>query len=67
MRIVYRPLINMDTVLVGHHLDNGEVVIDATIKGKAAALVLTEADARNLKTMLDAALFKLTAGGVHGR
>jgi hypothetical protein len=67
MRIVYKPFINMDTVLVGHHIDAGEVVIDATIKGKAAALVLTEADARTLKTMLESALFKLTTGAIHGR
>ena len=67
MRIVYGAFINMETALVGQHLEVGEVVIDAAIKGKPAQLRLSEADARTLKGFLDAALFKLTTGGVHGR
>lgn len=67
MRIVYRPLINMDTDLVGQHLDGREVVIDASVKGRAAELRLSEAEARGLKSMLDAALFKLATGAIHGR
>ena len=67
MRIVYGAFIDLETDLVGQRLDAGTVVIDAAIKGKPAQLRLTEQDARRLKTMLDAALFKITAGGVHGR
>ena len=67
MRIVYRPLINMETVLVGSRIENGEVVIDVTVKGKPAQLVLPQADARALKSMLETALFKATAGGALGR
>jgi hypothetical protein len=66
MRIVYGAFIDMETELVGQRLDGGTVVIDAAIKGKPAQLRLTETDARRLKTFLDAALFKITAGGVRG-
>jgi hypothetical protein len=67
MRIVYGAFIDMETALVGQRLDAGTVVIDAAIKGKPAQLRLSEDDARRLKGFLDAALFKLTTGGVHGR
>jgi hypothetical protein len=67
VRIVYGAFIDMETDLVGQRLDKGTVVIDAAIKGKPAQLRLSEEDARRLKGFLDAALFKLTTGGVHGR
>ena len=59
MRIVYAPFINMDTALTGWHLEGRETVIDASIKGKSAELRLSEAEARDLKAALEAALFKL--------
>ena len=67
MRIVYGAFIDMETDLIGQRLDAGTVVIDAAIKGKPAQLRLTEQDARRLKAFLDAALFKLATGAVHGR
>lgn len=64
MRIVYKPLINLDVALVGHHNEGREIVIDAKLGKKDASLVLTSEEARNLKKALEDALFQQAAKGI---
>ena len=64
MRIVYKPLINLDVALVGHHNEGREVVIDAKLGKKDASLVLSSEEARNLKKALEDALFQLATKGI---
>jgi hypothetical protein len=60
MRIKYPPLIDLDVLLNGWHLEGRHaVVIDAKLGKKDCALVLTEEEARNLKAALETALFQI--------
>ena len=47
MRIIYKPLVNLEVALVGHHNEGREVVIDAKLGKKDASLVLSSEEARN--------------------
>lgn len=60
MRIQYPPLLDLETTLVGFHLDGRKLVVDVKVGKKDAALVLGEDEARNLKKALEDGLFKLS-------
>ena len=60
MRIKYPPLLDLETVLTGSHLDGRHIVVDVKIGKKDASLVLSEEEARNLKKALEDGLFKLS-------
>lgn len=64
MRIVYKPLVNLDVALVGHHNEGREIIIDAKLGKKDASLVLSPEEARNLKKALEEALFTLATKGI---
>jgi len=64
MRIVYKPLIDLDVALVGHHNEGKQVVIEAKLGKKDATLMLTAEEARNLKKALEDALFHMAAKGI---
>lgn len=64
MKIVYRPLIDLEVALVGHHNDNKTIVIEAKIGKKDASLVLSSEEARNLKKALEDSLFALATKGI---
>jgi hypothetical protein len=64
MRIIYKPLVNLEVALVGHHNENRDVVIEAKIGKKDASLVLSTEEARNLKKALEDALFQLATKGI---
>jgi hypothetical protein len=60
MRIKYPPLIDLDVLLTGFHLEGRHtVVIDAKLGKKDCALVLSDEEARNLKAALESALFQI--------
>lgn len=59
MRIKYSPLIDLDVLLNGWHLEGRHVVIEAKLGKKDASLVLSDEEARNLKAALEAALFQI--------
>lgn len=65
MRIVYRPLVDLEVALTGWRLDNKLVTIDAKIGKRDAALILSPEEARNLKKALEDGLFQLATKG-HG-
>jgi len=60
MRIKYPPLLDLETVLTGFHIDGRHVVVDVKIGKRDAALVLAEDEARNLKKALEDGIFKLS-------
>lgn len=60
MRIKYPPLLDLETVLTGSHLEGRLLVVDVKIGKKDAALVLSEDEARNLKKALEDGIFKLS-------
>jgi hypothetical protein len=64
MRIVYRPLVDLEVALVGHHNEGRSVVIEAKLGKKDATLVLAPEEARNLKKALEDSLFQLATKGV---
>jgi hypothetical protein len=64
MQIIYRPLVNLEVALVGHHNEGRTVVIEAKLGKKDASLVLSSDEARNLKKALEDALFDLAKKGV---
>ncbi len=64
MRIVYKPLIDLDVTLTGHKTEGKAVVIEAKIGKKDASLVLSAEEARNLKAALEDGIFRLAAKGL---
>ena len=64
MQIIYRPFVDLEVALVGHHNEGRSVVIDAKLGKKDASLVLSSDEARNLKKALEDALFDLAKKGI---
>jgi len=65
MRIIYKPLVDLEVALVGWRLDGKAVHVEAKIGKRDAALILSAEEARNLKRALEDGLFQLASKG-HG-
>jgi hypothetical protein len=63
MRIQYPPFINTELTLKGAHSEGALVVIDAHLGAKMAKLILSEAEARQLKGLLEQELLKAVLRG----
>jgi hypothetical protein len=56
MEIKYPPLINVTADLKGAKLMLGKVIVDVTVKGRAATIQLDKEEARNLAAYINIAL-----------
>jgi hypothetical protein len=56
MEIKYPPLINVTADLKGAKLMLGKVIVDVTVKGRAATIQLDKEEARNFAAYINTAL-----------